>query len=104
MAIWIGAALTWQTWQDMQLQRVHAQGGARKPAEVEKAALVEPAKKAEPAPPPRVDLPAKYVAEAERDLTSYRTGSDPALHDFIGVRRRFVCRMRWIRGVRMIGR
>ena len=73
MALWIGTAFAWQTWQSVQVAR--ARTVAHKGDEARKAAL----SKATPAP---IDWPAKYVAEADEIFTAYRVGTDPALHDF----------------------
>jgi tetratricopeptide (TPR) repeat protein len=75
MALWIGTAFAWQTWQSVQFARAAAQTAAHKRDEARKAALSKPA-------PTPVDWPAKYVAEADEILTAYRAGTDPALHDF----------------------
>ena len=81
MALWIGCALAWGTWQSVQAQRTDTDAAARKQAQV-KTAEVKKAALAIPEPAPRVDWPARFVAEADAILNAYSAGSDPALHDF----------------------
>jgi hypothetical protein len=60
MALWIGCVFLWQEY------RLH-RAAASKPA---------------PPPPPDLQLPALYVATADRILDEYRASSDSSLHDF----------------------
>jgi eukaryotic-like serine/threonine-protein kinase len=70
MALWIGTAFAWQSWQALHAVRV-ATGPKQAP-------VLKPV----PLPPARIDWPARYVAEADATLNAYRAGSDPALRDF----------------------
>ncbi len=76
MALWIGTAFAWQTWQGVQVARAAAVAAAKKAAAVKRASA---SKAAAPTP---IDWPAKYVAEADEIFAAYRAGTDPALHDF----------------------
>jgi eukaryotic-like serine/threonine-protein kinase len=58
MALWIGCGFAWQ---EYKLHRAAA---------------------TKPAPPPDLQLPALYVATADRILDEYRASSDSSLHDF----------------------
>lgn len=82
MAIWIGAALSWQTWQRFQSQRAAAEtathSAEKQRTELKQAAMLTPV----PLPPAPIDWPARYVAEADKIIAAYSNSSDPALHNF----------------------
>jgi hypothetical protein len=88
MALWIGAAFAWQSWQTLHAHRVATEGAARKREQITKASFngtapVAPLNAtAKPDPPPGIDWPAKYVTEADQIFGAYRSGSDPALRHF----------------------
>lgn len=88
MALWIGTAFAWQSWQTLHAQRAATEGAARRREQITKAAFkgtgpVAPrGATTKPDPPPRIDWPAKYVAEADQIFGAYRSGSDPALRHF----------------------
>jgi eukaryotic-like serine/threonine-protein kinase len=84
MALWIGTAFVWQSWQTLHAERAPAEAAARNREQIKKAALKEAPREAtiKPNPPPRIDWPAKYVAEADEIFDAYRVGSDPALRHF----------------------
>lgn len=77
MALWIGTAFALQTWQSAHSAREATALAAKKriPIRNAAAAMVKP-------DPPRIDWPARYVAEADTVFDAYRTGSDPALRNF----------------------
>jgi eukaryotic-like serine/threonine-protein kinase len=77
MALWIGSAFAWQTWQSVQAAREATVAAARKRSVVKNVAATV----ATP-DPPRVDWPARYVAEADDVFSAYRAGSDPVLRHF----------------------
>ena len=86
MALWVGAALAWQTWQSMETRHLAAEAAANAAANAAAgrqqtarlAALVQPVATA-PAP---VDWPARFAAEAGEVLAAYSAGNDPELRDF----------------------
>ncbi len=71
MALWIGAALAWQSWQNVQASRHTAKLAPTKPV----------AQTPPPAPPP-VDWPARYIAEADAILAAYAAAPSAALRPF----------------------
>ncbi len=63
------------------------EGAARRREQINKAAFkgtgpVAREATTKPDPPPRIDWPAKYIAEADEIFAAYRAGSDPALRHF----------------------
>ncbi len=94
MALWIGAALAWQTSQELSARRAAAEKAAAaavKKAAIERAAIERAdkidAKKAEITRTaqevyPPVDWPARFAAEATEVLTDYSKSSDTELSDF----------------------
>lgn len=78
MALWIGGALAWQTWNETNARNRAVEVAARKSEQVRQAALLKPA----PPPPPPIDWPARFAAEANEVLTDYSQSSDPELRDF----------------------
>ena len=66
MALWIGGTLGYEAWQ--------ARGSKPPVPAVAMAKAIEP--------PKIVETPQIYMAAADRILDSFRTGSDPSLHDF----------------------
>jgi eukaryotic-like serine/threonine-protein kinase len=77
MALWIGTAFAWQTWQTAHAARDANALATKKRSPIRNAsvAIAKP-------DPPRIDWPARYVAEADTVFDAYRTGSDPALRNF----------------------
>jgi serine/threonine-protein kinase len=75
MALWIGTAFALQSWQSAHSAREATALAAKKRIPVRNVTMVKP-------DPPRIDWPARYVAEADTVFDAYRTGSDPALRNF----------------------
>jgi tetratricopeptide (TPR) repeat protein len=78
MALWIGGALGWQSWQSLQVQPVAAKRIPQTPVVVKPVALEKPA----PPPAPSIDWRLHSIADADAILAAYRATSDPVLHHF----------------------
>jgi hypothetical protein len=78
MALWIGGALGWQSWQSFQVQPVAAKSIPQKPAVVKPVVL----EKAAPPPAPSIDWRVHSIADADAILAAYRSNPDPVLHHF----------------------
>jgi eukaryotic-like serine/threonine-protein kinase len=78
MALWVGSAFAWQTWQSVHTAHEATALAAKKRVPITNVAATAMAKP----DPPRIDWPARFVAEADTVFDAYRTGSDPALRNF----------------------
>ncbi len=88
MALWIGTAFAWQSWQTLHAKQTATEGAARKREQITKASFKgTPSERPsvttnKPDSPPRIDWLEKHVAEADQIFGAYRSGSDPALRHF----------------------